>query len=122
MIYLLKVNNRNTKAMCEICSAFTIKLPEWRAFWAYITPCSNISHVKFEHVIVGWVINYMLASIRKTVGGFKNKVVSLFDINTLNDYGKKVVYGGGKKLSKPKTRNQSQKNKSMTDLFKLKKK
>ena len=64
----------------------------------------------------------MLESIRKTVGGFKYKVVSLFDISTLNDYGKKAVYGGGKKLSKPKTRNQSQKNKSMRDLFKLKKK
>ena len=64
----------------------------------------------------------MLESIRKTVGGFKYKVVSLFDISTLNDYGKKAVYGEGKKLSKPKTRNQSQKNKSMRNLFKLKKK
>ena len=28
--YLLKVNNRNTRAMCEICSKLTIKTPERR--------------------------------------------------------------------------------------------
>ena len=27
-IYLLKVNNRNTRTKCEICSKFTIKTPE----------------------------------------------------------------------------------------------
>ena len=29
-IYLLKVNNRNTRARCEICSKLTIKTPERR--------------------------------------------------------------------------------------------
>ena len=28
-IYLLKVNNKNTKARCEICSKLTIKTPEY---------------------------------------------------------------------------------------------
>ena len=28
--YLLKVNNRNTRARCEICSKLTIKTPERR--------------------------------------------------------------------------------------------
>ena len=28
-IYLLKVNNRNTRTRCEICSKLTIKIPEW---------------------------------------------------------------------------------------------
>ena len=34
-IYLLKVNNRNTRARCEICSKLTIKAPERRQalFW-----------------------------------------------------------------------------------------
>ena len=35
-IYLLKVNNRNTKARCEICSKLTIKTPECTSlpsFW-----------------------------------------------------------------------------------------
>ena len=27
-IYLLKLNNRKTKTMCEICSKLTIKTPE----------------------------------------------------------------------------------------------
>ena len=31
-IYLLKVNNRNTRTRCEICSKLTIKTPE-RTFW-----------------------------------------------------------------------------------------
>ena len=34
-IYPLKVNNRNTRARCEICSKLTIKTPERR------TPCSS---------------------------------------------------------------------------------
>ena len=29
-IYLLKVNNRNTRKRCEICSKFTLKTPERR--------------------------------------------------------------------------------------------
>ena len=29
-IYLLKVNNRNTRTRCEICSMLTIKTPERR--------------------------------------------------------------------------------------------
>ena len=31
-IYLLKVNNRNTRTRCEICSKLTIKTPERRHF------------------------------------------------------------------------------------------
>ena len=34
--YMFKVNNRNTKARCEICSKLTIK-----------TPCSSVSIVNF---------------------------------------------------------------------------
>ena len=30
VIYLLKVNNRKTRASCEICSELTIKTPERR--------------------------------------------------------------------------------------------
>ena len=29
-IYLLKINNRNTRTSCEICSTLTIKTPERR--------------------------------------------------------------------------------------------
>ena len=63
-ICLLKVNNRNTKTMCKICSKLTIKMPErrqWRRSGIFIvnfehfTPCFIVSVVKFEHVIASWV-------------------------------------------------------------------
>ena len=44
-IYLLKANNRNTRARFEICSKLTIKTPE-RHQWRSI--------VTFEHVIARW--------------------------------------------------------------------
>ena len=36
-IYLLKVNNRNTRTGCEICSKLTIKTPERRHHWTPFT-------------------------------------------------------------------------------------
>ena len=62
-----------------------------------------------------WLINYIPETIAKDVGGFKDKVVSLFNTNTP----KPTVYGRGKKLSKPKTQN---KINSIRNLFILKKK
>ena len=63
-IFLLKVNNRNTKTRCEICSKLTIKNTRmtsiasfccfYCSLWAYFTPCSSVSTVNFEHVIAGW--------------------------------------------------------------------
>ena len=47
-IYLFKVNNRNTRARCEICSKLTIKTPERRH-------CSSVSIVNFKHLIADWV-------------------------------------------------------------------
>ena len=62
-----------------------------------------------------WLVNYIPESIRKSVGGFNDKVISLFKTNTP----KQTVYGGGKKLSKPKTQN---KINSIRNPFILKKK
>ena len=45
-----------------------------------------------------WLINYIPEPIRKSVGGFKDEIVSLFKTNTP----KETVCGRGKKLSKPK--------------------
>ena len=63
-IYLLKVNNRNTRIRCEICSKLTIKIPErrqWDRSGIFIVHFEHISHlvstvsiVNFEHVIAGW--------------------------------------------------------------------
>ena len=48
-IYLLNVNNRNTRTRYQVCSNLTIKIPKrrrWRRFGVFI--------VNFEHVIAGW--------------------------------------------------------------------
>ena len=58
-----------------------------------------------------WLINYISQHIRKSVGSFKDKIVSLFKTNTL----KQTVYRREKKLRKPKTQN-------IRNLFILKKK
>ena len=44
-IYLFKVNNRNTRKRCEICSTLTIKTPEWYQ-WCH----SGVFSVNFEHI------------------------------------------------------------------------
>ena len=47
-IYLLKVDNRNTRARCEICSKLTIKTPErrhWRRSDVFIVNFEHISHL-----------------------------------------------------------------------------
>ena len=43
--YLLKVNNRNTRTRCEICSKLTIKIPERRQ-----RRYSGIFTVNFEQI------------------------------------------------------------------------
>ena len=48
-----------------------------------------------------WLINYIPEPIRKGVGGFKDKVISIFKTNTP----KQTVYEKGKKLSKSKRQN-----------------
>ena len=48
-----------------------------------------------------WLINYILEPFRKGLGGFKDKIVSLFKTNTP----KQTVYGRGKELWKPKKQN-----------------
>ena len=47
-IYLLKVNNRNTRTRREICSKLTIKTPErrsWRRSGVFIVNFEHISHL-----------------------------------------------------------------------------
>ena len=46
-----------------------------------------------------WLINCIPKPIIKSIGGFKDKIVSVFKTNTP----KQTVYGRGRKLSKPKT-------------------
>ena len=53
-IYLLKVNNRNIRTRCEICSKLTIKTlgrGQWRRSGVFI--------VNFEHVITRWDMSWL---------------------------------------------------------------
>ena len=46
-VYSFKVNNGNTRTMCEICSDLTIKTPEWR-HWSrsgIVINFERISHI-----------------------------------------------------------------------------
>ena len=54
--YMFKVNNRNTRTRCEICSKLTIKKPERRSLT--FTPCSSVSIVNFEQVNAGWDLGF----------------------------------------------------------------
>ena len=56
-IYLLRVNNRNTRTLER----------QWRRFGVFIVNFEHISHlyssvsiVNFEHVIAGWEVPYIL--------------------------------------------------------------
>ena len=49
-----------------------------------------------------WLISYISVSVRKTVGGFKDKVVSPFKRNTPKDPGKQTVYRKRKRSSNQK--------------------
>ena len=60
------------------------------------------------------LVNYIPEPVRKIVGGFEDKVVDLYNTNTL----KQTVYETGKKLSKPKTLKQS----DLKKIFSYKKK
>ena len=54
-IYLLKVNNRNTKGRCEICSKLTIKTPErqhWRRSGVFIANFEHVSHLALVFLLV----------------------------------------------------------------------
>ena len=42
---MFKVNNRNTRRRCEICSKLALKTPEQRQ-WR----CSGVFNINFEHI------------------------------------------------------------------------
>ena len=54
-IDLLKVNNRNTKTRCEICSKLTIKTPErrqWRRSGVFTVNFEHISHLVLVFLLI----------------------------------------------------------------------
>ena len=73
-ICLLKVNNRNTRARCEICSELTIKPPEWRHSCAFVVNFEHISHLALVVLLI--TLNMQLPA-RVT---FRNKGASFREI------------------------------------------
>ena len=55
--FILKVNNRNTRARCEICSKLTIKTPE-RCYWRR----SGVFNVNFKHIL-HFVLAFLLLTL-----------------------------------------------------------
>ena len=47
-IYLLKVNNRNTRTWCKICSKLTIKTPDG----FFVVDFEHISHLVLEFLLL----------------------------------------------------------------------
>ena len=61
---MFKVNNRNARTRCEICSKLTIKRPErsqcrrsvvFIINFEHFTSCSSVSIVNCKQVFSGWV-------------------------------------------------------------------
>ena len=63
-IYLLKVNNRNTKTRCEICLKLLIKTPERRQWH-----CSGVFTVNFEHISHSGLVCLLLIFNRQMPAG-----------------------------------------------------
>ena len=62
-IYLLKVNNRNSETICEICSKLTIKKPErrhWRRSGVFIVDFEHMSHLALMFLFLIWTCNCRL--------------------------------------------------------------
>ena len=52
-VYLLKVNNKNTKTRCEICSKLTIKaLRHWRHSGVFVVNFEHISHLALVFLLL----------------------------------------------------------------------
>ena len=53
--YVFKVNNRNTRTRCEICSKLTIKTPKqrlWRPSDVFIVNFEHISHLALVFLLL----------------------------------------------------------------------
>ena len=74
-IYLLKVNNRNTRTRCEICSKLTIKIPERRHI--FIVNFEHISHLVLVFLFLTLTCNCRLCAI--SIYTVNNWIVALED-------------------------------------------
>ena len=89
--YMFKLNNRNTRTRCDICSKLKIKTPERRRHWRH----SSIFIVNSEHIshLVGWERGGFSRHVYKSKwssGMYLRKVCKLTP-NTSNECGKTKV-------------------------------
>ena len=94
--YMFKVNNRNTRTRCEICSKLTIKTAErrhWRRSGVFIVNfehishlCSSVSFVNFEHVIAGWACIFIIHCSYRHHKCFISASISLRVVNVFGYY------------------------------------
>ena len=59
--YILKVNDRNTRSRCELCSKLTIKTPRRR----------HVFNVNFDHILPPVLVFLLLTLSRIMSAGFK---------------------------------------------------
>ena len=91
IIYLFKVNNRNARNRCEICSKLIIKTPKWRQrlrFDVFIVNFEHISHL-FILLLFLTLNKYMLAdnSVETTENRVFCWVFPRFGLNMETYYG-----------------------------------
>ena len=68
-IYLLKVNNRNTRTRREICSKLTIKITErrqWHRFGVFIVNFEHISHLSLVFLLSDMTKKFFLSGFSFT--------------------------------------------------------
>ena len=53
-IYLLKVSNRNTRTMCEVCPKLSVKTPERRRSGVIFINLKHISYIVLSVFIVNF--------------------------------------------------------------------
>ena len=63
-IYLFKVDKRNTKANCEICSKLTVKT--LASFWCFIVNFEHISHLFLVFLLLTLSVSTGLAKHQKS--------------------------------------------------------
>ena len=83
-IYLFKVNNRNTRARCEICSKLTIKTPEqhqWRRFGVFIVYFEHISHLALLFLLLIWTGKCLLGEECTNFYGCFERVLKVCETN-----------------------------------------
>ena len=60
-VYLFKVNNENTRKMCEICWKLTIETPEWRLLVSLLLPLNRFHTWFWCFHCLYWTIKCRLA-------------------------------------------------------------